>query len=268
MSFDLTWLLDVISHPLFISIASAIVGAIVGGLITRFLSNKQMNQQAMAKHFEDLKTHAITPLLEGLEEIPAIARVEDPRLFDDLRNEHYPELSVMLDSYAKAQIEEEKEEKALSEEICKRVEFLLEKNEVKFDRSYTVIPDVCFSSYVAKYVYGVLEQNKWYAEVLIKPNPSANLFLVNIDGTEVFRTSDEAKANRVKNVLDKITKTLVGKTELKEKMQYVKELRGKTRDKRKKLVDILRDLKGKTKLKLRKKFRTFPRPCKYLKEEL
>jgi len=268
MSFDLTWLLDVFSHPLFISIASVIVGAIVGGLVTRFLFNKQMNWQAMIKHFEDLKAHAITPLLEGLEDIPAVLHVEDPRLFGDLRNEHYPELNAMLDSYAKAQEEEKKEEKALREEICKRVELLLKKDKVKFDRSYKVILDVCFSSYVVEYVYGVLELNKRYANVLIKRNPSANLFFVKIDGTEVFRTSDEAKANRFKGVLDNITKTLVVESDLKEKMKYVKELRGKTQDKRNKLINTLRDLKGKTKLKLRKKFRILPRLCKYLKEEL
>lgn len=261
MSFDLVWLLDIISHPLFISIVSAIVG----GLIAWVLFNKQMNWQAMTKHFEDLKTHAITPWIEGLHSIPAVLHVEDQQLFEDLREEHYPELNVMWNDYAKAQEKEKEEEKALREEICNRVELLLKKNKVKFVRSHKVISDVCFSSYIAEYIYGILEYNKWYAKVLIEPDPSTKLFFVKIDGTEVFRTSDEAKANKVKDVLDDVTKTLVVASDLNEQMKYVKELRGKTWDKRNKLIGTLRDLKRKTKLKLRKKFRIFPRPCRYLK---
>jgi len=261
MNLDSTWLLDIISHPLFISIASAVVG----GLITWILFIKQINWQIMAKHFEDLKTHTIIPWLEGLEDVPPVLRVNDPQLFDDLRVEHYPELNIMWSNWAEADKKEKGEVKALKEEICSRVETLLERAKIKFGRDYKVTPDVCFSGYVVDHIYRILELNSWNADILIEPNPSANIFYVKIDGSEVFRTSNEVAADKVRHVLDMITKTIVVSSDLNERMRCVKELRKTAWEKRSKLVDTLKDLRRKSKLKLRKKFGIFPRPCKYLR---
>lgn len=192
-------------------------------------------------------------------------RAADRQLFDDLVKEHYPELDYMWKDYTETQEKQGKEERAFVDEISKNVEVLLEKAKIKFQREYKPMSDVCFSGYVATYVHGVLESNRWYASLLIEPNSSADLFLVKIDGTEVFRTSNEAEANKIRDELEKIVNILVVKSDLNEGVRCIRELRKTTLKKWNKLTETLRDLRRKSRLKLRKKLGIFPRPCKYLK---
>jgi hypothetical protein len=265
MNIDLIWLFDllfaIISHPLFISITSLIVGA----LITWFFFIKQINWQIMVKHFEDLKAHVIVPWLEELGENPKMGRVKDPQLFDDLQKEHYPELDVLWNDYTESQGKEDREKKALREEIHNRLESLLRRAEIEFSRDYKVVSDVCFTTHVAESIYRILEQNRWYENVLVESTPSTNFFLVKIDGTEVFRTPEENKANSVAKALDNAMKTISVDSNLHTRMNDVKELTKSTLDKKNKLTSTLRELENKAKLKLRKKLRILPRPCKYLK---
>jgi hypothetical protein len=262
MSLDLTWLFGLVSHPLFISILSAIVG----GLVTYFLYIKQMNWQATTKHFEDLKTQAIEPMLQRLNGMKwsSDGRNMDDSLQTDLF-EHYPELFAMMHDGYELEKEKEKKEKAFLDKIDTRVEASLIKAEITFQKEYEPIIDVCFSKHITEYVYGILENKKWYASFLIEHDSSEGIFKVKIDGTEVFQTLDKMKAEKVKDKLDIIVRNLVVDSDLNEKMQRVEELRYKIWASREDLKEKLGELKNKTKLKLKKKFGIFPRPCKYLK---
>lgn len=265
ITLDLSWLINALSHPLFTAIVGAIVGGLVGGLLIWVVFLRRINWEAMKEHFRDLKTLVIEPWIRGLEEIPEAADVQDIQLFNDLLEEHYPELKPLWTDYNEIKEEVGAVEKNLRKEILKRIETLLKKNKVRFQRTYSSDPNVCTSSYVADFVFGVMEQNRWYVHFLIKEEESAKLFAVKLNGTDLYRSPERSSAEVVKSVLEDITKTLVITPELIVQMRKVKELRGSRLEKLDELRSKLRDIWRKPKLRLRKKFWVFPRPCKYLK---
>lgn len=261
MSFDLTWLSELVSNPFFISTLSAIIGAVVGGLFTWIVFIRQINWEVATKHFEDLKGNVIEPWINDR------VYTKDGPLFNDLINEHYPELKTLQDQCLKAKEKEKKEEQALEQEINERLELLLKNANITFQKKYGSVQDVCFSSHVAEYIEGILENNKWYADLIVpaSKSPSTTSFYVKIDGTDVFMTSDEARAQEVRDKLEKFVKALVVDSGLHEKMKGIRQAREETLEKVSTLAGVLKEINMKSKLRLRKKFKIFPRPCKYLK---
>lgn len=255
MVIELSWLRDLISHP----IVSALIGAIVGGLFTWAVFIKRINWEAMTNHFEDLKKHVIEPLIKE-------SSLIDDRLLDDLFEEHYPELKAMNREYIEAQAEEKKREEKLRKEINERVETLLKKFKIKYKRNFQDIPDICITSFIVDSIFRILDLNDWFFNIKIET--SGNFFVLKIDGAQVFKTSNENKAYKVKDTIDMIMKKIVVQQDLNEQVRQIKELRKDMWDKHERLLNALKDLRRKTKLKLRKRFRIFPRPCKYLKGSL
>jgi hypothetical protein len=250
-----------VSNPFFISTLSAIIGAVVGGLFTWIVFIRQINWEVATKHFEDLKRNVIEPWIDDR------VYATDGPLFQDLINEHYPELQTLQDEYVKAKEKERKEEQALEQEINETLESLLKNANIAFQKKYGSVQDVCFSGHLAEYIKGILENSKWYANLIVpaSKSPSTSSFYVKIDGTDVFMTSDEAKAQEVRDKLEKVVKAVVVDSKSHEKMKGVRQAREGTLEKVSALTCALKEINMKSKLRLRKKFKIFPRPCKYLK---
>ena len=256
-------------------IISLIVTLIVGflKLIPRLIFRMQVSRGDVKEHFKDLKTKIVRPWLEELKEPNADANVTflDKGLFDDLTNEHYLETNPLFSEFKLSHEEMQSSEKTLRNEALKRVERMLDKNELSFQRTYSVTENAVFSNYLRDYVLGVIELGKWYAQIGIETIPchdrAESLYTIKVDGTELYRTTQKSKeeAEKVARVLDDVARTLSIDLALNELAENVKECRRDCMEKKERLINFLKDISMKTTLRIRKKYLIFPRLCNYLK---
>jgi len=96
---------------------------------------------------------------------------------------------------------------------------------------------------------------------------SASLYKIKVDGTELYRTTQESQveAEKVARVLDNIAKTFAVDSNMNLQFSNVRECRGDYEGKKKRLTNMLKDISMKTTLRIRRKYLIFPRVCKYLK---
>lgn len=273
---NLSWLSALLQDPIVSGVITSLIVTLIVGvlkLIPRLIFRMQVSREDVKEHFKDLKTKIVQPWLEKLEELNADANVTslDQGLFDDLTNEHYPEINSALSEFNQSHEEMRSSEKTLKNEVLEHVERMLGENGLSFQKTYSVTENVVFSNYLRDYVLGVMELGKWYAQIGMDTVPcrdrNVSLYIIKVDGTELYRTTQKSKeeAEKVVRVLDDIARTLAIDPTLNELDKNVKERRRDCWRKRERLINLLKDISMKTTFRIRKKYLIFPRLCKYLK---